>query len=203
MEKTKSKSSNSTNGKGSSSNKNNGNSGISKSAKRVSPSDQSTLMEEFFVDSLKDIYWAEKHLLKALPKMAKAATSDTLRKAFTEHLAATQNHVNRLEKAFGLLGEKVQAKKCEAMAGITKEGEGIIEDTEKGTVTRDVGLIMAAQKVEHYEIATYGSLAQLAKTLGKNDVAKLMVETLEEEREADQLLTNMAENNINVEATTE
>ncbi|MEJ7674561.1 MAG: ferritin-like domain-containing protein [Chitinophagaceae bacterium] len=149
------------------------------------------------------MYWAEKHLLKALPKMAKAATSDTLRKAFTEHLAATQNHVNRLEKAFGLLGEKVQAKKCEAMAGLTKEGEGIIEDTEKGTVTRDVGLIMAAQKVEHYEIATYGSLAQLAKTLGKNDVANLMVETLEEEREADQLLTNIAENNINVQATTE
>ncbi len=173
------------------------------SNKKSSPKDQEGLLEELFVEELKDIYWAEKHLLKALPKMAKAATSNTLRKAFTEHLAATQNHVNRLEKAFGLLGEKVQAKKCEAMAGLTKEGEGIIEDTEKGTVTRDVGLIMAAQKVEHYEIATYGSLAQLAKTLGKNDVANLMVETLEEEREADQLLTNLAENNINVEATTE
>lgn len=173
------------------------------SIKKSTQKSQEGLLEELFVDELKDIYWAEKHLLKALPKMAKAATSDTLRKAFTEHLAATQNHVNRLEKAFGLLGEKVQAKKCEAMAGITKEGEGIIEDTEKGTVTRDVGLIMAAQKVEHYEIATYGSLAQLAKTLGKNDVGKLMVETLEEEREADQLLTNIAENNINVEATTE
>jgi len=178
-------------------------SALSGSNKKSSQKSQEGLLEELFVDELKDIYWAEKHLLKALPKMAKAATSDTLRKAFTEHLAATQNHVTRLEKAFGLLGEKVQAKKCEAMAGITKEGEGIIEDTEKGTVTRDVGLIMAAQKVEHYEIATYGSLAQLAKTLGKNDVAKLMVETLEEEREADQLLTNIAENNINVEATTE
>ncbi len=178
-------------------------SALAGSNKKLSQKNQEGLLEELFVDELKDIYWAEKHLLKALPKMAKAATSDTLRKAFTEHLAATQNHVKRLEKAFGLLGEKVQAKKCEAMAGITKEGEGIIEDTEKGTVTRDVGLIMAAQKVEHYEIATYGSLAQLAKTLGKNDVAKLMVETLEEEREADQLLTNIAENNINVEATTE
>ena len=173
------------------------------SNKKSSQKSQEGLLEELFVNELKDIYWAEKHLSKALPKMAKAATSDTLRKAFTEHLAATQNHVNRLEKAFGLLGEKVQAKKCEAMAGLVKEGEGIIEDTEKGTVTRDVGLIMAAQKVEHYEIATYGSLAQLAKTLGKNDVAKLMVETLEEEREADQLLTNIAENNINVEATSE
>jgi len=178
-------------------------SALSGSNKKSPQKSQEGLLEELFVDELKDIYWAEKHLLKALPKMAKAATSDTLRKAFTEHLSATQNHVTRLEKAFGLLGEKVQAKKCEAMAGITKEGEGIIEDTEKGTVTRDVGLIMAAQKVEHYEIATYGSLAQLAKTLGKNDVAKLMVETLEEEREADQLLTNIAENNINVEATTE
>jgi ferritin-like metal-binding protein YciE len=108
-----------------------------------------------------------------------------------------------LEEAFGILGEKVQAKKCEAMAGLTKEGDGIIEDTEKGTLTRDVGLIMAAQKVEHYEIATYGSLAQLAKTLGKNDLADLMVKTLEEEKEADQLLTSIAENNINVEAKEE
>jgi ferritin-like metal-binding protein YciE len=173
------------------------------SNKKSSQKSREGLLEELFVDELKDIYWAEKHLLKALPKMAKAATSDTLRKAFTEHLAATQNHVNRLEKAFGLLGEKIQAKKCEAMAGLTKEGEGIIEDTEKGTDTRDVGLIIAAQKVEHYEIATYGSLARLAKTLGKNDVAKLMVETLVEEKEADELLTNIAENNINVEATTE
>ena len=178
-------------------------SALAGSNKKSSQKNQEGLLEELFVDELKDIYWAEKHLLKALPKMAKAATSDTLRKAFTEHLAATQKHANRLEKAFGLLGQKVQAKKCEAMTGLVKEGEGIIEDTEKGTVTRDVGLIMAAQKVEHYEIATYGSLAQLAKTLGKNDVAKLMVETLEEEREADQLLTNIAENNINVEATTE
>jgi ferritin-like metal-binding protein YciE len=176
----------------------------SKSSKsKSSTKDQLTMLEELFVDELKDIYWAEKHLLKALPKMASAATSVKLKKSFTDHLQATKGQVTRLEKAFGLLGKKVQAKKCEAMAGLTKEGEGIIEDTEKGTLTRDVGLIMAAQKVEHYEIATYGSLAQLAKTLGKMDLAKLMVDTLEEEREADQLLTNLAENNINVEATAE
>jgi ferritin-like metal-binding protein YciE len=156
-----------------------------------------------FLEELKDIYWAEKHLVKALPKMAKAATSEELRQSFTDHLEATKGHVTRLEEAFGILGEKVQAKKCEAMAGLTKEGDGIIEDTEKGSLTRDVGLIMAAQKVEHYEIATYGSLAQLAKTLGKNDLADLMVQTLEEEKEADELLTSIAENNINVEATAE
>ncbi len=172
-------------------------------SKNSSQQDQSSMLKELFVDELKDIYWAEKHLLKALPKMAKAATSDKLRNAFTDHLEATKGHVTRLEKAFGLLGQKVQAKKCEAMAGLTKEGDGIIEDTEKGTETRDVGLIMAAQKVEHYEIATYGSLAQLAKTLGNNDVASLMTQTLDEEKEADQLLTSIAENNINVEATAE
>jgi ferritin-like metal-binding protein YciE len=165
--------------------------------------EQSSMLEELFLDELKDIYWAEKHLVKALPKMAKAATSEELRQSFTDHLEATKGHVTRLEEAFGILGEKVQAKKCEAMAGLTKEGDGIIEDTEKGSLTRDVGLIMAAQKVEHYEIATYGSLAQLAKTLGKNDLADLMVQTLEEEKEADELLTSIAENNINVEATAE
>ncbi len=191
MEQSKSKSN--TSSKSASSNK----------GKKSPQQDQSTMLEELFVDELKDIYWAEKHLLKALPKMAKASTSDELRNSFIDHLEATKGHVSRLEEAFGLLGQKVQAKKCEAMAGLTKEGDGIIEDTEKGTVTRDVGLIMAAQKVEHYEIATYGSLAQLAKTLGKNDVAGLMTQTLDEEKAADQLLTSIAENNINVEATTE
>ena len=164
---------------------------------------QSSLLEELFLDELKDIYWAEKHLLKALPKMAKAATSSKLTQAFLDHLKATQGHVSRLEKTFDLLGKKAQAKKCEAMAGLTKEGDGIIEDTQKGSITRDVGLIMAAQKVEHYEIATYGSLAQLAKTLGKNDIAALLIQTLQEEKEADELLTGIAENSINVEATAE
>ncbi|HUS00434.1 MAG TPA: ferritin-like domain-containing protein [Chitinophagaceae bacterium] len=168
-----------------------------------SSQEQSTMLEELFLEELKDIYWAEKHLLKALPKMEKAATSEELKQSFADHLEVTKEQVTRLEEAFELLGEKAQGKKCEAMDGLTKEAEGIIEDTEAGSLTRDVGLIMAAQKVEHYEIATYGSLAQLAKTLGKTDLAALMVETLEEEKEADQLLTNIAENNINVEATAE
>ena len=168
-----------------------------------SQKDQSGMLEKLFLDELKDIYWAEKHLTKALPKMEKAATSAELKQCFANHLKETNGHVTRIEQAFEMLGKKAQAKKCEAMAGLTKEGDSIIEDTEQGTLTRDVGLIMAAQKAEHYEIATYGSLAQLAKTLGRNDVANLMIQTLEEEKGADEKLTIIAENNINVEATAE
>ena len=166
-------------------------------------SNQSSLMEKFLGDELKDIYWAEKHLLKALPKMEKAATSEELKESFTDHLEVTREHVNRLEKAFEIMGKKPQAKKCEAMEGLTKEAEGIIEDTEDGSMTRDAALIMAAQKVEHYEIATYGGLKQLAKTLGKNDLSNLFDQTLAEEKEADELLTNIAESHINLEATQE
>lgn len=162
-----------------------------------------SMLQEFFTDELKDIYWAEKHLVKTLPKMAKAATSEELKNAFNDHLEATKTHVSRLEEAFGILGEKAQAKKCDAMEGITKEGEGIIEETEQGTSTRDVGLILAAQKVEHYEISTYGGLAQLATTLGLTEVADLLNQTLAEEKEADQLLTGIAENDINYEAAEE
>ena len=160
-------------------------------------------LKEFFVDELKDIYWAEKHLLKALPKMQKAATAEELRNAFEEHLEVTKTHIERLESAFEQLGEKAVAKKCEAMEGITKEGDSIIEDTEEGTATRDVGLILAAQKVEHYEISTYGGLAQLATTLGLDEVASLLQETLQEEKDADVKLTEVAENNINYEAAQE
>ena len=162
-----------------------------------------SMLEEFFADELKDIYWAEKHLVKTLPKMQKAATSAELKQAFGDHLEATKGHVERLEQVFGLLGKKPQAKKCDAMEGITKEGESIIEDTEKGTATRDVGLVLAGQKVEHYEISTYGGLTQLARTLGKDDVADILAQTLAEEKEADQLLTTVAENNINYEASQE
>lgn len=158
---------------------------------------------EFFHDELKDIYWAEKHIVTALPKMKKAATSPELQAAFEEHLGVTKTHVERLEKAFELLGEKPQAKKCEAMEGILKEGDSIVEDTKKGTATRDVGLIMAAQKVEHYEIATYGSLIQVAKTLGHDDIASLLAETIAEEKEADQSLTGVAEDHINYDASVE
>ena len=160
-------------------------------------------LKEFFVDELKDIYWAEKHLVKTLPKMKKAATSSELQAAFADHLEVTKTHVTRLEDAFEALGEKAQAKKCEAMEGITKEGESIIEDTDEGTSTRDVGLILAAQKVEHYEISTYGGLYQLAITLGLEDVADILEQTLEEEKETDEKLTEIAENSVNYEAAEE
>ena len=160
-------------------------------------------LKGFFVDELKDIYWAEKHLLKALPKMQKAATAEELKNAFDEHLEVTKTHIARLEEAFKQMGEKAVAKKCDAMEGITKEGDSIIEDTEEGTATRDVGLILAAQKVEHYEISTYGGLAQLATTLGLEEVASLLHETLQEEKDADSKLTQIAENDINYEAAEE
>jgi ferritin-like metal-binding protein YciE len=165
--------------------------------------DAKSLLHEFLADELKDIYWAEKHLTKALPKMAKAASSDELRQAFEDHLAQTEEHVSRLEQVFELLGMKPQAKKCDAMEGLVEEGKSIIEDTEDGTATRDVGLILAAQKVEHYEIATYGGLAQLAKTLGLMDIKEILGRTLSEEKEADELLTVIAESNINVDAAGE
>ncbi len=160
-------------------------------------------LKEFFTDEIKDIYWAEKHLTKAIPKMEKAATSKELQEAFATHLKQTEVHISRLEQVFELLGEKPHAKKCDAMAGIIEEGEGIISDTEDGTATRDVGLIMAAQKVEHYEIATYGGLAQLATTLGIDEVAEILETTLAEEKDTDELLTEIAEHNINYEASQE
>lgn len=177
-----------------------------KSSKGITPKSKEEItsaLTKLFVDEIKDIYWAEKHLTKALPKMEKAATSDVLKKAFATHLKQTNGHVARLEKVFKLLGQKVQAKKCEAMAGLVEEAASIIEDTEKGTATRDVGLIMAAQKVEHYEIATYGSLAQLAKTLGNEEIKNILGTTLQEEKQTDELLTTIAEEKVNYEATSE
>ncbi len=164
---------------------------------------KSSALRDFFIDELKDIYWAEKLLVKTLPKMSKAATSSELKTAFTSHLDITKTHVSRLEEIFSLLDEKAVGKKCEAMDGITKEGESIIEDTDAGTALRDVGLILAAQKVEHYEIATYGGLTQLAKTLGENKVANLLIKTLKEEKDADDLLTGIAQDDINYAALEE
>jgi ferritin-like metal-binding protein YciE len=175
----------------------------SKSKGKAVDSEKDSTLEEFFKDEIKDIYWAEKHLVKTLPKMARAATSTELKEAFTNHLEETKVHVERLEQVFGLLEEKAQAKKCEAMEGITKEGDGIIEETESGTSTRDVGLILAGQKVEHYEISTYGGLEQLARNLGRDDVAELLRQTLEEEKTADRLLTTVAEESVNYEAAQE
>jgi ferritin-like metal-binding protein YciE len=162
-----------------------------------------SLLHEFFMDSLKDIYWAEKALTKALPKMSKNATSEELKKALDEHLEITKGQVERLEQVFEALGEKAQAKTCDAMKGLVEESESIIGETKDDTFTRDAALIMAAQKVEHYEIATYGGLVQLAKTMNKGNIAKMLQTTLDEEKQADVLLTQIAEAGINEVATNE
>lgn len=158
---------------------------------------------KFFVDELKDIYWAEKHLVKALPKMKKAATSSELAAAFDKHTAETETHIDTLEQIFALLDEKAAAKKCDAMAGLLEEANGIIEETDKGTMIRDAGLILAAQKVEHYEIATYGTLKVFAENMGHTEVANLLAQTLENEKATDVALTEVAESFVNEEAAAE
>jgi len=159
-------------------------------------------LRDLFVDSLKDIYWAEKALTKALPKMAKNATTENLVTAINDHLAVTEEQVRRLEQVFELVGEKAVAKKCDAMDGLIKEGEGIMEETQPGPV-RDAGIIAASQKIEHYEIATYGTLVAFAKTLGEDEAAALLEQTLGEEKDADTTLTEAAYNTINFDASEE
>jgi ferritin-like metal-binding protein YciE len=156
-------------------------------------------LRELFVDELKDIYWAEKALTKAIPKMIKNAHSEELSEALASHLEETVEQVSRLEEVFGILGEKAQAKKCEAMEGLIKEAGEIMQHTEKGMV-RDAGIISAAQKVEHYEIASYGTLCSFARTLGEEEAAALLEETLNEEKGADEGLSEIAESYINTEA---
>lgn len=156
-------------------------------------------LRDLFVDELKDIYWAEKALTKAIPKMVKNATSEDLLTALQDHLSVTEGQVARLEQVFESIGEKAQAKKCEAMAGLVKEAEEIMKSTAKGAV-RDAGIISAGQKVEHYEIATYGTLVTFAKTLGEEEAAGLLEETLNEEKDADSKLSEIAEASINENA---
>lgn len=172
------------------------------SGKVKANSDAAAGLRELFVDSLKDIYWAEKALTRALPKMAKNATTEALIQAIEEHTAVTEQQVQRLEKVFELVGEKAVAKKCEAMDGLIKEAQEIMESTKEGAV-RDAGIIAASQKVEHYEIATYGTLVAFAKTLGEDEVAGILAETLAEEKEADETLTEAAYNAINFDAAGE
>ncbi|TCN60046.1 ferritin-like domain-containing protein [Flavobacterium circumlabens] len=161
--------------------------------------DAATDLKELFVDSLKDIYWAENALVGALPKMAANATSPGLASAILEHLDVTKLQISRLEEVFDLVGEKAEGKKCEAMAGLLKEGDSIVLETTPGPV-RDAGIIAASQKIEHYEIATYGTLVAFAKTLGENDAAKLLTQTLAEEKEADCVLNVVALNTVNAVA---
>ena len=159
-------------------------------------------LRDLFVDELKDIYWAEKALTKAIPKMIKNSTSSELVEALTGHLKVTEEQVTRLEDVFSLVEEKAVTKKCEAMAGLIKEAEEIMKETEKGVV-RDAGIVLAGQKVEHYEIATYGTLCSFAKTLGEHDAAALLEETLNEEKEADEKLSKISESSINIQAADE
>lgn len=163
---------------------------------------ENSKFHKLFMDELKDIYWAEKHLVKALPKMQKAATSEELASAIADHLAVTKEHVSRVEEIFGLLGAKATAKKCEAMEGLVMEAQELIEEEDPSSVL-DAGLIIAAQKVEHYEIASYGSLRTLANMMGHTEVAHLLEQTLAEEKEADGLLTQIAESTVNEEALSE
>lgn len=160
-------------------------------------------LHQFFIDALKDIYYAESAIADALEKMEAAATTEELKEAFEDHQLQTKKHISRLEKVFKLIDEKPEKKECKAIVGIIKEGEEIIKSTEEGSMTRDVGLIIAAQKVEHYEIATYGGLAQLAITMGHDKAADLLERTLQEEEDTDLLLTEIAETSININAEQE
>jgi len=160
-------------------------------------------LRHFFIDSIKDIYYAEQHLVDALEDLKEKATTSDLKNAFEQHRAVTEGHVNRLERVFNIMGEEPETKKCFAIKGIISEADSIIDDTENDTLTRDAALILAAQKAEHYEIATYGTLVQFAKVLGENDAADLLAETLQEEKDADVELTKIAESFINEYASQE
>ena len=155
-------------------------------------------LEELFVDEIKDLFDAEKQLTKALPKMAKAAGNDALREAFESHLEETKEHVKRLEDVLTKLEKPVRGKKCKAMTGLVEEGADLIEEDAEPTAL-DAGLICAAQKVEHYEIASYGTLCNWARTLGHDDVAQILDKTLAEEKAADDKLTEIAAS-LNTEA---
>ncbi len=163
---------------------------------------QSSQLMKLFEDGLKDIYWAEKALIKAIPKMIKKATSEELDKALTSHLEETKEQITRLEKVFSLIKVKAEGKKCDAMEGLIEEASGIMEECEEGSM-RDAGIISAAQKVEHYEIATYGTLRQFAETLKLTEVEKLLATTLQEEKEADLKLSDVAMEAVNVDAAEE
>ena len=158
---------------------------------------------DFFIDELKDILWAERALLKALPKMRKAATGKELAASFDSHLAETEAQISTLEQVFDLMGEKPKTKKCDAMEGLISETESIIADTEKGSAIRDAGLILAAQKVEHYEIATYGTLAAFADAMQEAKVAKLLRSILRDEKKSDKKLTTLALESVNEDASEE
>lgn len=152
------------------------------------------------MEMLQDIYWAEKSQVTALTAMSRKTTSEELGNAFVEHVAQTEDQVYRLEKVFGMMGREPGMRRGEAMAALISEANGLAADTEKGSMTRDVALIAAGQKIEHYEIAAYGTLVQLASTMHLNAAAGLLEQSLREEKEADMLLTDVAEHDVNWQA---
>lgn len=156
-------------------------------------------LNDLFLDTLKDMYYAEKQILKALPKMAKAAHSDKLRAAFEKHQGETEGQVERLEQVFELMDKPARGKTCEAIQGILEEGKEVMDEF-KGTEALDAGMIAAAQAVEHYEIARYGTLKEWAQQLGMKDAARLLDETLQEEKKTDESLTQLAESTVNLAA---
>ncbi|KRE07054.1 MAG: ferritin-like domain-containing protein [Bosea sp.] len=162
------------------------------------PSEPKTL-DDLFLDTLKDIYYAEKQILKALPKMAKAANAPELKQAFETHREQTEGHVERLTEIFEAIGKAPRGKTCDAILGIIEEGKGIIEEFE-GSPALDAGLVAAAQAVEHYEIARYGTLKAWAQQLGLKDAVKLLDQTLTEEEKTDQLLTKLGMTSVNKQA---
>src|SRR5690349_2518189 len=160
-------------------------------------------LRDLFVEQLQDIYWAEKKMVKALEKMSDKASSPRLKEAFDMHREQTKGHVTRLESVFSSIGEPADTTKCPAMSGIIEEANDLIDDTDAHTSQRDAGLVIAAQKAEHYEIATYGSLAQLAEVMGYIEAKNLLGQTLQEEKAADVLLTAVAKSGINYAAAAE
>ena len=160
-------------------------------------------LRDLFVEQLQDIYWAEKKMVKALEKMSDKANSPRLKEAFDMHREQTKGHVTRLESVFSSIGEPANTTKCPAMSGIIEEANDLIDDTDAHTSQRDAGLVIAAQKAEHYEIATYGSLAQLAEVMGYIEAKNLLGQTLQEEKAADVLLTEVAKSGINYAAAAE
>jgi ferritin-like metal-binding protein YciE len=172
------------------------NNGLTKADIQTEERTEKSMLRDLLIRQLKDLYWAEKHLLTALPKMKAAATTKMLMEAFSSHLAVTEKQVCKLEKIFSVLEEKAQSNKCEAMEGLTRDADKMITGTEEGSLTRDAGLIIAAQRVEHYEIASYGSLAHLARTIGEIETAELLEEILAEEEDADDALTQLAIGNV-------
>lgn len=153
-------------------------------------------MDDLFYALIQDVYYAEKQLVKALPKLAKKSTDPDLQKAFNDHLEETNGHVERLEKIFAMLDKKPRGKKCDAILGIVAEGEEVIAEVDDEDVL-DAGILAAAQAAEHYEIARYGTLCAWAQQLGKPQVARLLYQTLEEEKKADSLLTSIAKRSVN------